>query len=695
MKLKRTTISSIICAAFGVSGTMLPAAFAMAEDAHAMQQATQTAQAAVAVDADSLPMTKNVVSRAAMDAMDTQDGYADAIANVAGVASNNAKGSAADSVKIRGIQLNLFTDYRLNGGLPITGVMSFPTEDKERIEALKGANALMFGIASPAGIINLVTKHAGEKDVSAAAVSGNGFGQHGASVDLGRRFGDEKQFGLRTNLQVVHLENGIDGASGSGQFASVAADWKASRDLKFMLDLEQYRKDVVEQGAISLSPVDPKTGLIPVPRIPDPRNLLSGTWDVYHPRTQNTQLRTEYALARAWKLSAEISRSHSERTRLQDRIDIGTNLDTGIGNNTVAYIDNKYTTDFYKIEALGKFRLWDMPHNLTLGASYTKKDAESFTLTNIQPKGQKQNIYNPLTLAAPVVPNVPVVYSPFVSKNTGVYFYDTVGIGTKWKLLAGLRETSSTFESSKGVTEGKTPSPALGALYDIAPATTIYASYMKGLEEGPTAPTNAQTRNPGEILPPAVSKQAEIGIRTSYFKGVSVNASAFDIDRPKGDTDPVSGIFGYNGTIRYRGIETTINADINRQWSLDFSGQVMRAVQHTPLPDTDNRTPENTAKIIAKASVKYKVRQVAGLTLNAGASFVGQRYINNMEQGTIPGVTLFNAGVGYATKIAGRKASFQVSIDNIANKRYWNSVATGTYGAGMDRSIKFSAKFDF
>jgi len=39
--------------------------------------------------------------------------------------------------------------------------------------------------------------------------------------------------------------------------------------------------------------------------------------------------------------------------------------------------------------------------------------------------------------------------------------------------------------------------------------------------------------------------------------------------------------------------------------------------------------------------------------------------------------------------------SFQLSVDNVGNLRYWNSVQTGTYGTGMDRNIKFNTKVDF
>src|SRR5438128_4715397 len=115
-----------------------------------------------------LPMTKAVVSGKALEEA-SQEGYAEAVRNVAGVAPANSKGSPNDSIYIRGIKLNLFSNYRINGGLPTAGVITSPTENKERIETLKGANALMFGVASPAGIINLATKRAGKRDVTSVA----------------------------------------------------------------------------------------------------------------------------------------------------------------------------------------------------------------------------------------------------------------------------------------------------------------------------------------------------------------------------------------------------------------------------------------------------------------------------------------------------------------------------------------------
>jgi len=41
-----------------------------------------------------------------------------------------------------------------------------------------------------------------------------------------------------------------------------------------------------------------------------------------------------------------------------------------------------------------------------------------------------------------------------------------------------------------------------------------------------------------------------------------------------------------------------------------------------------------------------------------------------------------------------RRITFLLNVDNLTNLRYWNSVQTGTYGIGMDRSIKMTVQVD-
>lgn len=636
-----------------------------------------------------LPMTKEVASGAAL--AQTQEGYSEAIKNVAGVQPTNSSGSSNDSFAIRGIKLNLFSNYRLDGGLPVTGVITNPIENKERVETLKGANALMFGVASPAGIINFVSKRAGERDVTNFGVAGNAFGQYGASLDIGRRFGDEKQIGVRVNASATHLENGVKDLGGEGEFGSIGLDWRATSRATFQLDYENYRRQVPEQAGISLLPA--VGGAVPTTRVPDPKNILSGPWDLYTPRTENTQARADFALADGWKVLGQAGYSLSHRHRTTVRIG-GYNLDTGAnGVVSVQPVTNNYRNIFYRAEVLGHFTTWSWVHDLTIGQSSSERysatsDVQNITLT------QRQNIYDPIVLSPPVYTKPGATNPSQDSTDKGVYAYDTVAVLPRLKLLLGVRRVKDIEVTGTNQTSSIVTSPAYGVLFDVLPTTTLFASSMEGLEAGGTAPAGAANAN--VTLAPAISKQKEIGLRDSYFKGLSLSTSYFKITRGNAVTDPVSNIFAYSGDLEYKGVEATLTYDFARDWRINAAMLRLSAVQHSPVqPLIDGKTPENTPKWNGNVGISYRVPALSGLQLRGGIKSISLRPANPQNTGTIPGYTLYDAGASYSTRIDGRRTSFQLAVDNLANKRYWNSVQTGTYGIGMDRSIKFNARVEF
>lgn len=687
MKLKKNYVAQAFPVLIGLAGAMAPFALAYAQE-----------QIKTDADAGSMPMTKSVVSRSDLEAGNPQETI-DALKSVAGVTNANAKGTISDNINIRGIGLGFSTGYRINGGLPINNILSMPMEDKERIEALKGANGLLYGLASPAGIVNLVTKRAGDKDITTFGVSGNGFGQMVGTADIGRKFGEDKQFGVRVNLANGRLETGVDGGKGSRQFGSIAADWQATKDLSFRLDYENYYKDIIEQATIAQLPA--VNGAVPIPQVPDPTKLMSGPWAAYKARAENFLLHTDYAINHDWKVMAEGGQAVSERvTRDITRIGgVGNiyNVITGAGaKESITEAANQlYTNHYYKAETTGLVLTGPLRHNLTLGVMSSERiyNSPSTTAATSVP----QNIYNPVPLPAPGAPK-PLTYTPQESKDVGVYTYDTISVGRHWQFLGGVRSTTYDADNvqkdgTHKVTSDKNISPAAGVIYNFDRDTNVYASYLEGLEETGVAP--AGTVNQFQILPPAAAKQKEIGVRSTALKNVTLNAALFDIVRANTMTDPASNVFMINGTTRFQGLETSANATLSREWSVNAGGQLMKAAQHSIDKTIDGLTPENTPKVTANASVNYKPSWVQGLSLNAGSYYTGPRYINPQNQGMIPGVVLYSLGSGYKTKIAGKKVAFTFNVDNVADKRYWSSAASGYYGVGMVRSYKMSGKIDF
>ena len=658
----------------------------------------------------SLPTTKEIVSGRTL-AENEQEGYAEAVKHVAGVAPANSKGSANDSIYIRGIKLNLFSNYRLNGGLPVAGVITMPNEDKARLETLKGANALQFGVASPAGIINMVTKRAGENDVTSVSAAGSTFAQVGGTFDVGRRLGEEGQFGVRVNGSATQLENGVRGLGGDGEFASAGLDYRLDR-LTLQGDFEYYRKQVPEQGGISL--LDPVNGVVPITPVPDPRHLLSGPWAVYTPETTNAQLRADYFIVDNLKVVAEAGRSYSNRSRFTTRIG-GYDINTGAGGAVrVSTVTQNYRNSFGMLELQSAFPTWMLGHQLTFGGSVTDRRAETPLNRREFILPQKQNVFDPIPLAPPVFPGSPTSLPLQISRDGGVYVYDTISFHPRApRLLLGLRYTQDyenngrAYDPVSCVKCGPNTSwvalPSFGALWDVIPGLSLFGSYMKGLEAGATAPANAFNAN--EILPAQVSTQKELGVRTSLLRGTSASVSVFEIDKANPVTDPNPNpycggnpqCFVNSGQINYRGLEATVNAELTRFFTVDAGWQWLRATQNSPDPKFDGLVPENTPRSIGNVRLGFRVPWVSGLTLNAGASGVTKRFVNFQQQGTIPGYVLYSAGASWVIThrvLDVRRVSFLLNVDNLANLRYWNSVQTGTYGTGMDRVVKMTMKVD-
>jgi iron complex outermembrane receptor protein len=460
--------------------------------------------------------------------------------------------------------------------------------------------------------------------------------------------------------------------------------------LTFQGDVEYYTRHVPEQAGIALLPT--VRGIVPLTPVPDPRNLLSGRWAMYTPSTTNVQARADYILSDGWKVFSQAGYSESDRHRTTVRI-ANYNIVTGAGGVVTAQpVTNNYRNTFFRTEVLGHFETWSLTHDLTIGVSDTERYSASTDIQNVT-LPQRQNIFDPIVLLPPVYTKPGTSTPPQTSTDKGLYTYDTIGVTKRLKLLVGIRAVEDTELVGTKSTTSRVNSPAYGVLFDIRPTTTLFASYMQGLEAGAAAPANAANAN--VTLSPAISKQKEIGIRDSYFKGLSVSASYFDINRGNAVLDPVTNIFGYSGELSYKGVEATVAYDFSRNWQFSAAVLHLNAVQNSPSqPLINGRTPENTPTWNGNVGVTYIVDQVPGLSLKAGIKSIASRPINPQNQGNIPGYTLFDAGLSYATRINGRRTIFQLSVDNLSNKRYWNSVASGVYGIGMDRSIKFNARID-
>ncbi len=115
---------------------------------------------------------------------------------------------------IRGIGMTGYNLY-VNGVPGMFTQSTIPTNFIERVEVTAGPSMGMNGTTvreSAGGLVNMVSKRAADENVTSYTQTFSGKNSFGEKIDVGRRFGQNKEWGLRINAENVagHELNGVD-----------------------------------------------------------------------------------------------------------------------------------------------------------------------------------------------------------------------------------------------------------------------------------------------------------------------------------------------------------------------------------------------------------------------------------------------------------------------------------------------------
>jgi len=657
---------------------------------------SKTVQVGTFRDMDPLdvPLTVNTVTREVLDAQATNSLFG-ALRNTAGVSRSQLSGSTYDNIAIRGILVENRGNYRLNGSLPIINLIDTPLENKERVEVLKGASSLYYGLVPPSGIINLVTKRAGKVENKSLTLSTNQYGARSAHVDYGKRFGSEQQFGARFNVVTGSEDIGIDHYDGSRGLVSAALDWRANDKLSFKLDLEHYRKDVSEQAAIVVPTA--VNGKVTLPPVPAATQNLAGKWQHYDAEATNLLFRTDYAVSDNWSWLFEAGRAKTERDRNFSQFQ-NFNPVTGEGQLQVSFVRNQvFTNTNFRTELLGMLETGPIKHQLTFGYTSNQREGVTpmFASTTVA-----QNYFNPR-----VVPVLAAVSNNRLSDQTildrGVYVFDQMALTDQWTVMMGARQSrydTETIATNAGAStttrfNAKKVIPSVAVMYKVQPNISVYASYIEGFEDSGQAPANRA--NAGELLNPAKSRQKEIGVKTQVLNRFLLQLAYFDIERAAAFTNPVTNTFKVNGDANYQGLEFAASGELTERLSIAASFLLMDAKLKTPDAASNGNTPENTPEQTASLFGEYQLPQVPGLFLSAGVFYSGKQQVNAFNQASIDGYTIGSVGARYKTMLGKQKATFQMVVDNVTNKDYWSTAGNSLLGVGRPRTLQANLRLDF
>jgi iron complex outermembrane receptor protein len=659
------------------------------------------------------PLTISVIPEQVLLAQQAQ-GLMDALRNTAGVTSAQTSPTVYNNLSIRGIPVDNRGNYRLDGSLPIINLIDLPLEDKDRVEALKGASALYYGFTTPSGIINLTMKRPTSESFVDTDVFGDDHGGVGGHVDADGSWGI---FSGRVNALYADVDSGIQNTEGHRSLLAGAFDIRPIDPLMINLDLEHIEKTVPEPTIWLLTaPKSTAANLYPsiaLPPLLDPNTNLGADWMKNEAREDNALLHLTYKITPAWAFTFDTGASLADRTRRFSTF-TPTNLVTGAGTlKTTLQNDDNYKNYEWRAEVAGAFTTGPLEHELLFGASKNLRrqfnaNSTAGNCPGATPTAPRvtcaQDFLDPVVI--PETPLGPAVGVITQIDDVGYYLFDRARFGEWLQLLGGVRKsdyTESNLTTDTDTFHATPTSISYGAVVKPIRWVSLYGTYIEGLESTPAAPIT--TANAGEVLPAATSKQREGGVKLEPLRGLLFQAAYFNIDRGSTYTN-AQNVYVEDGRARYQGGEFSLTGEVNEHLSLYATALLLEATQisgaptvivgNAVTPTAVGKEIENTPRRTGSLAAEYRFGDwVPGLSVNGAVYYTGERAVNNLNQAFIPGYTLFDVGFAYGNTLWSTPMTFRLNAENVGNKRYWVSTGALFLAEGPPSVIKFSLSAHF
>lgn len=202
---------------------------------------------------------------------------ADVLSKDSSVRSTGQTGGVVDSFFIRGFPIGEGNvgEIAFDGQYGVAPNYRVFSDYAERVEVIKGPAALLYGMSPNSGIggvINIVPKRASNVDLTRFTADYTSNSQAGGHLDMSRRFGAERQFGVRFNGSHHQGDTPLDNQSRKADVGAVALDYQGER-FRASLDVidQQEQVDAPSRPFLIAAGVD-------VPSAPDGRRNVTQAW---------------------------------------------------------------------------------------------------------------------------------------------------------------------------------------------------------------------------------------------------------------------------------------------------------------------------------------------------------------------------------------------------------------------------------
>ena len=618
----------------------------------------------------------------------------------------------------RGYQLDA-RQFSVNGLAGMYGTQGTASVQVGSAQLIKGASTAVNGMdpeGAVSGSVNIETKKAadeGNRKIGLGWFSNN---RAQGTFDLGQRFGENKEFGVRANGKLRHGDTPRHGYSEDNKEFALNADYRGEK-LRVAFD-SIYAKRKTNGGRARMQDIQNASGRLF--DAPEGKVNLAPSWQAQNTRGQTNMLTFEWDAFENAQITGGIGYNNA---RYYGSFASPTVTSSGLTYNSgrARLTDQRFKTLSMNLTARGEFETGPVSHNWS--AAFDRIDRKRTTYQGA--RQTRSSVIDPSldipTQLAKLDSNLGTAWSAKPSVDTvikvnSLAVSDTLGFAdNKYRLTLGGRfqavEQKNKLNGRKA--DASRFSPMLMAAWVPQPDLVVYGNYMEDLE-----PSDIRTDDDGHVTmaDPRVSRQFEVGVRKNWGDFVTT-LNAFQIKRPgywRGNTTSGTDFatrknagLAYSGSEqgmeRSRGIEFNTYANLlNKTLRPSFGLMYLQStVKDYPnyADNLVNGVQVANPRVIAKAGVEWDTPFAKGLTLSSNVSYFGKSYQDTQKQYAFPSYTLVDVGARYKTKLGKNTLTVSSSVENLFNKNYWQ-VQRGQFDrsfavAGMPRTYWLKAELDF
>lgn len=618
-------------------------------------------------------------------------GLADAVRFVPGVTMAQGEGNR-DTAVFRG---NSSTgDFFLDG---IRDDVQYIRDlyNIDRVEVLKGSNAMIFGRGGSGGVINRVSKQASWETVREVNITAGSWDNRRISADMGQ--GINSDVAVRVTTLYEDSESYRDGFNLKRYGINPTVTFKLGDNTLATLGYEYFKDErVADRGVPSWQgkPVNVSSstyfGDASVSPIAAEANIFSAL--IEHDFGNNIQLRNRTRVAGYDKSYQNVYPGAINAATVNGNAP-GTLVTIAAYNNAT-----ERTNIFSQTDLIFALNTGAIKHTFLTGIELGKQDTDNFRKTGYfinpaNPNGAQVTsvqvpLVNPFATPIEFRQSATDADNESEAKIAAIYFQDQIEFTTQWQAILGVRydqlntdvmnnRNGDSFESSDDLI-----SPRVGLIFKPIESLSLYSSYS--LAYVPRSGDQlASLSLVNQALDPEKFTNMELGAKWDIGQNLSATAAVYKLTRSNvavvNPLNPNELILTSDDSQRSRGFELSLTGKVTDAWSITagYSHQDAEITQDIKTSATSTvlagsklaNVPEETTSVWNR----YDFNTQWGVGL--GVIDRSEVFASVDNKVTVPDFTRIDAAVFYEIN---QTFQLQVNVENLTDEKYHVSAHSNT-----------------